>query len=696
MRADGLTRRDALGWMGGAVAGAWLLGRVELAAGYGAGDYWAFADRCQRLLDELWSPGVGHYLSGGRGETSINANLLFTHATAALAGHQGASRNDARARALAARLCYPPPWRPEGTGPPPPGGGWDQTHDWGWGATMESHEHQHVSIDATVVRALAQAWRAREAIGLHPMVADTLALAVQRCATSPFYAYPALRLNQINWPLEIFHWAAATSGDNRLLHHETRLQLGRFADGLTRAVPPFRIPLTGPGYRFHYVPGDRANARANLDNPEYATAVCGALQFYEPALRAGMDPLQPRQRAAMLAWVERVLCGYYTHAGYLNWDTGAAFRRWHVSTKFSLAQDGLLGIATAPSLRPAPEHGRWAKYLFDRGLALFDRWSRGGEELPPPVHFGVTRTPGGLSEARQSAARIQANAARAVTLGLSALASEEPPPLYAYDPDVGRLAVSTPAYSTAITVVDRRRLPYGGAELARLFDGDMRVAASIGGEPPASFGVVARGPGRVVASQEGRPRGSLRRPPLRLLEAPRGAVARPEAYPARPYAGAFRALTAEAVTRDEALTITTRHRFRAEFVETRWTIDPRRAARGRWSVDVLFPSTGAGASVTAVLAGGARERLGERRLGEVRWLHVESADSGYVIVPVGEVAGRLRLLHPARQDSAPDPGPTLTVALLSRGRLRPLRFAVRLAPASAADAPAVAVRLQRR
>jgi hypothetical protein len=669
MEEPRLTRRHALG----VLAGACLLGRVELA--FAADDlYWGFADRCQALLDDLWSPGLGHYQSGGDGETSMNANLLFTHASAALAGRGGPARQDERARALAQRLCAVPPWRPAGAGLPPNGSPWDQTHDWGWGAKLDSHDRQHVAIDAAVVRGLAQTWLARGPLGLDAAVADAIADAIGRCATSPFYAYPALRLNQINWPVEIFAWAAAVTGNRWLLHHETRLQLGRFADALTRVVPPWRIPFTGPGYRFHYVPGDRANARANLDNPEYAATVCGALQFYEPALRQGMDPLLPRQRAALLAWIERVLCGYWTHAGYLNWDTGASFRRWHQGTKFGLAQAALLAIATTPSLQPAPEHGRWAKYLFDRGLVLFDRWSGGGAELPPAVLFGVTRTPGGLGDARQAAARIQANAARAATLGLGALPSEAPPPLYAYDPDVGRLAVTTPSYSTAVTVVDRERLPYGGAELARLFDGEMRVAAGIGGVPPASFGVVARGPGRVVASQRGRARGSLRRPPLRLLEAPRGAVARPEAYPPRPYAGPFRALEAEAVTRDEALTITTRHRFRPDHIETRWTIEPRRA-RGRWTVEVLFPSTGPGATITE----------------HGRWFHVQSAESGYVIVPLGIVPGRVRVIQPAPQDSAPDPGPTLVIAL---GRLRPLRFAVRIAPAAAADAARAAQRLQ--
>jgi hypothetical protein len=141
--------------------------------------------------------------------------------------------------------------------------------------------------------------------------------------------------------------------------------------------------------------------------------------------------------------------------------------------------------------------------------------------------------------------------------------------------------------------------------------------------------------------------------------------------------------------------IETRHRFRPGWIETRWTVEPRRRASGRWSVDVLFPSTGA-ATFTAVLRDGTRERLGERRLGDVRWLYVASEDTGYVVVPLGTPAARLRLVQPEPQDSAPNPGPTLAVALLVEKPLRRLHLAVRLAPASAAEAARVAARLQRR
>jgi hypothetical protein len=72
----------------------------------------------------------------------------------------------------------------------------------------------------------------------------------------------------------------------------------------------------------------------------------------------------------------------------------------------------------------------------------------------------------------------------------------------------------------------QRAFPYGGIDLARLFDGRQEVAANIGGRPPAAFGLVVhdRGGRRVLATQ--RPRIRLGGRPLRLTRAPAGATAR--------------------------------------------------------------------------------------------------------------------------------------------------------------------------
>jgi hypothetical protein len=710
---DELTRRAFL-WRAGLAAGGLSLARgwppaapaaAQGAApsGWTAADYWAFAGRHQVLLDGFWSPQLRCYAPGGHGETSVNANLLFTHAAAARAGAGGPARNDERARLLAQRLCESPPWRPGRAASDRAGralAAAGQTHDWGWGFAMGTRRLPHVVIDTVVVRALAQAFHARAELALPEETARAISDRVGRAATSSFYAYPALRLNQINWPVEIYAHAAAVTGDVRLLRRDARRQLARFADGLTRPAPGNRIPHLGAGYRFHYLPGRSAQDRVNVDSAEYACIVCGALAFYASALAAGMRPLSSAQIDRLRAWVERVLCGYWTHGGYLNWDTGMGFARWHQAKKLGLAQAALLAIALAPAFQPTQTHGRWAKALLDRGFAFFDRLvGESGGLLPPAVLFDVTETKGSPSDAVLFAARMQANAAQAAISGLGAAPSELPGPLYAHDPDTGRLAVTTPAYNTAVVPVNQGAFPYGGMELARLFDGDQRVAAGIGGRPPASFGVLVRdlSSGRVTATQRGRRRPDLERPPLRLVRAPRGAVARPRAYPAQPYAGPFDELEAVGTTRGADVAIRTRHVFRAGHVETSWRLSPRRRA-GSHAVDVLFPTWGAAATVTAALLDGQRLGVdaGDLPLAGIAWFHLAGEDTGYVVALRSRpLPGRAHLLRPPPQPSAPRPGPTLALGLSGGGPLAPLTVTVRLAPArDAAHAELVAQALR--
>jgi hypothetical protein len=135
------------------------------------------------------------------------------------------------------------------------------------------------------------------------------------------------------------------------------------------------------------------------------------------------------------------------------------------------------------------------------------------------------------------------------------------------------------------------------------------------------------------------------------------------------------------------------HEFSPDSIETRWTA--RVAGAGR-TADVLFPSWGRSATVTAVLADGTSVPIGRdrRSLDGVRWLYVHSARSGYVIVPRDRPRGAtLRLLHPRSQSSAPLPGPTLAVGLAGSARRS---FAARIATVAAHDdAERVAVRIAR-
>ena len=129
-------------------------------------DYWDFADWLQPAMDRLWSDSQHVYTN----DTRINSSALMTHAIAAFEGHEGAARNDERARMLAARLCEEPPLRLPRNGRPTRHSdprSETQLHAPGWVSSMARRDSSmHLSIDPKVARALYYAWRAREQLGL--------------------------------------------------------------------------------------------------------------------------------------------------------------------------------------------------------------------------------------------------------------------------------------------------------------------------------------------------------------------------------------------------------------------------------------------------------------------------------------------------------------------------------------------------
>ena len=229
--------------------------------------------------------------------------------------------------------------------------------------------------------------------------------------------------------------------------------------------------------------------------------------------------------------------------------------------------------------------------------------------MTPGTLFGLpSRAPGeGVGEL--GAARVAGNAARAIDARVTRLEPARPPALYAFDPDTGRLAVTTPAYSTAIMPVSQGAFRYGGIELARFHDAGHEPVATIGGRPPASFGLRVRDARhrRVLVTQE--PRLHLGGRPLRLTRAPHGVGVSPYTGARTAYAGPFADLRAVGVARAAGLKATVRHRFTRSFAQATWTVR-RRSGRSRLSVDVLFPSRGGGARLHVERRGGDRRPVG--------------------------------------------------------------------------------------
>jgi hypothetical protein len=346
--------------------------------------------------------------------------------------------------------------------------------------------------------------------------------------------------------------------------------------------------------------------------------------------------------------------------------------------------------------------GSWAKYFFDRGLALYVRLSALAPDargIAPANLYDVNVAPLGPSIREMFAARMQANAARAVALRLADQTAAAPPPLYSFDGDIGRLAITTPVYNTAVLAVNQHAVPYGGIELARLFDGEQDVAANVGGRAPAAFGMRVQDSGgrQVMASQTGRSAVSRGVTPLRLTKAPVGAGATAAAAVGHAFAGPFTDLRATGTVTTSTLAERTNHRFTPRFIDESWSL---RRIRGsaHLTASVLFPSWGArSARVVAVLEDGTRVSVAARAVSLARVDHfqVVSEHSGYVIVPRSRPAGAVaRVVKTARQSSDPDPGPTLAIELARRSTFRSVGLAVRLATADESSAAEVAASLR--
>ena len=395
--------------------------------------------------------------------------------------------------------------------------------------------------------------------------------------------------------------------------------------------------------RFRYLPRYRDRAMSNLDSPEYANIVLSFSRQYAAARAAGMAP--PRELALLHDWVLRALAGYWTHAGYLNWDTGLGFARWHQRKKVGLAQRALIGIAATPELQPSPEAGAWAKWLLDRGLDEYVALLQRDGHLPAGVAYGVPEPLQPISGMYVTAARYAGNAIRALDAGLDGAPASQPPALYSYDPDTGKLAITTPTYNTAIVPVNQHAFPYGGLEIARLFDAHQEVAASLGGTGPAAFGLTVRAGRRtLLRTQYGS--GHFGSNPLHLA----GLI------PARVHAGPFTDLRVHGTVSAHGLTATSAYRFTPDAIDGRWTVSGRSG-----HATVTFPSWGADATVTAQGCDGSTVVLGHTARASICRLEIHSARSGYSVTPTAPIAARLITVAPER--SNPHPGPSVEVDL---------------------------------
>ena len=216
----------------------------------------------------------------------------------------------------------------------------------------------------------------------------------------------------------------------------------------------------------------------------------------------------------MHEWIKRAVSGYWTHAGYMNWDSGLGFDRWHQAKKLGLTQEALVGLASSDSLLPGKQWGPWAKSMLDSGFDFYDaRGCPRARRRPRPACSSTSTVPQGDGSARLALARIRPTPpARSTPAGQEGRG--EPPPLYSYDPDIGRLAVTTPDLQHR----DRRRQPEAPSPTAASISRGCSTASrrsprtSAAARRPRSACWSATSAGRrVTASQLGRSRVEPRR-----------------------------------------------------------------------------------------------------------------------------------------------------------------------------------------
>src|SRR3954452_21146765 len=507
------------------------------AAPLDSAGYLNVADRLQRRLEPLWN---GAYYDAGRETTTqVNADLLLVHAEAARTGHRGATRQDARARQIAQFLTSGKVWHGS---------------DW-WAGPADPRIH--VVFEAEAAEGLAAAYAARDELGLDARTTSRIRQEIATLARSPDWRWPALALNQLNWYATVFAADATVNGRTRTLATDLARHIARFT--ASRGNPG----NFGPGLRFNYQPARWPYAKMNFDSPEYANIVLGFARAYPQARAAGMA--KPAKLALLRDWVRRVISGYWTHAGYLNWDTGLGYSRWLAWKKVGLAQSALIGVAASPELQPDPQYGEWAKWMLDRGLVEYTALAK--DHIPPVTAYGVHEVPQARGNAYVAAARYESNAMRALQAGLGRQLGTEPPALYSYDPDTGRLAVTTPSYNTAIVAANHGAFPYGGVDLARLFNVDQDVAGDLGGVGAGAFGLIVTAHGRAVLhTQYGRRASNS---PLQLVE-PRRLTARDTQRQA--HAGPFTELYVRGTVHQNGFTATSAYRFTPTAIEGHWGV----------------------------------------------------------------------------------------------------------------------------
>ncbi|WP_320669706.1 hypothetical protein [Patulibacter defluvii] len=641
------------------------------AGGDGADRSWALADASVAALDDRWR-GSGY----GR-DAKLDEQLLIVHAEAAAADHHGATRRDERVRALADRLVRRR-WVPTLDPGRARRGGAGRRTDFacapGW-SSSDAAVRMHPSSTGLISAALAAAWRVRERVGLPTATRERIRRRLLAVARGGCWRFPAAGqrgINQVNWSADVVAAAADVVRDPRPLWADYRRQLLRFVADARRARTAGGSPNFSSGFGFRYEARDPPTTAVNAtDTVEYSNIVFSALAHHDRAIADGMRPLPPAAVAVLRGWAAHLYHGTWAPSGYLNWDSGKGRARLHLTQYWLYAASSLVaGLEGSRSLRLLPDPAAAAAAIRGRVVRLAQRRATvQGTLRLAATGFGLRSGFGGPGDRKPIVGARLAD----LLVRFRALDRVRPAALggFADDRGLGRIAVATDRYSTAI-VRPRDDGQGGGLEPARILDGAATAVTGIGGRGAGTLGLVVADGGRPLIDTQGPLAGQWRSP----ARVPAALADRSGTLPA--------GLTVSGTAQAPGVAVGVVHRFRGDRIVTRYRIANE---RGRALLVLLRIPSYAGPA-------GERPRLRERppaapvrRAGRVV-LPVRGLDGARFRVVVDGVPGTpsVAVRRVPADRFNPRPGPQLVVGLrLPPGETTLRRTVVVDAPPQLAD-----------
>lgn len=637
------------------------------------------ADAAVLPLDALWDPKQGGYVApsrtSSRGVLRVrsNAELLLVHAHAARAGHQGASQRPDRieplVRLLTGRMYMA---TLDGKVTKPFRDGRSVTaHAPGFSDAGGNTSTMHQSLDAVVMRALAAAWMVRAQVGLSAEAQALIHDRVSAVARSPFWRFPSRLLNQINWNADVYSAYTTVTGDPTLMRNDYRQQLIWFAERARKQAYPNGTTNLASGFGFLYTPNRGKDTHLNqVDTSEYANIALGALAHLDQAGSVGMAPLPATVHSTLQRWMRRVVYGTWTASGYLNWDSGKGIDRIHLTQYWLLALRGFgTALEGSKSSGLLSDQQPMARQMAAQAMALYRRRAiEHNSVILPASSFGFA----GSSLVSESfdgttgTARFASTASELALIGLEPRKNRKSNPLpdaYSHDASIGRLAVTTSRYATAV-VRPWSGLRSGGIEPSRIIDGKGRAVTGLGGATAGTLALsLSSGGTEILTTQPGRYRA-----PQSALRVPKSVVDRSATLRSP--------LTVSASDAAMDLKLGLEHRFDKKSIVTRYRLDNRRTS----GVNAILRVPTYGSRVAGTLRVG--QRLSRATL--TRGLKVTSPDGGRFTVRFRGLPASARglVVKGTKQVGNPDPGPELQVKFTLPKKKTAITRTLIVAPAS--------------